>query len=625
MAGEGRISPHAKLAQFSRARIGATVRGRWRALSRAGRAALWAVAAFAVLAGALGFLIPRFATRHALNTRMDAIASLARVLEREDLVPPLGEHFTGETYRRFAEAVDGFFGEDVRRIKLWNAAGEIVFSDETNLVGRRFGLSGELRSALDGRPSSAVVDPSTHENLLDAGLGPEVLEFYVPLTGDRGEVAGVLEVYEDAAGVLVTHMAAVRRVVWLAVGTGLFSLLLVLFFIFRSTTAAIARERDAAEARAEDLEILLRTSRVLSSRPTVEETAAEVLSELRHRLDLRCAAVLLDDDSAFVSGEGRAPRSCPAALKLAVAARDEGREMVGAIPATCALARDEPGSICAALAAPFRAAPDLAGALVVGKVGPEGFETRERLLVSGVASQLGAAAESAKRFTGLREVTAQREQLLRRLVSAQEEERRHLVGDLHDGLGQGLTRVLFGLRGARARLPDVDSDVAGELAHLESLVESQSRGLRKYMAAIRPEMLEDFGLTAAVGTLLRDLELETGLRIHSELDRVGEVESAAGLTLFRAAQEAVVNVRHADAQNLWVRLIQDNGEVVLEVRDDGKGMAEVRRGIGLTYMEDRVTSLGGSAEIATTPGEGTTVTIRVPANRGDRNGSAPDR
>ena len=599
----------------------------WGALSRVGRASIAGVGASAVLAVALGLFIPAVAERHALQARLESTESLVRVLEREQLIPPVADHLSGSAYQRFDQVVrGGLMGGGNLRVKLWNPAGEIIYSNEQRQVGERFPIGTKLRAALQGRPTVDVSDLSDAENALDRNLGDRLLELYLPVRAADGRVVGVFEVYQDFRPI-ASHISAIRTAVWIAVGSGLSILLVFLVSLFGATARAMARDQRFAQDRADDLAVLLQTSRALSSDTGLEQTGPEVLSILTARLGLRCAALVIDGaEPRFIFADRGQQETCPLALAAADRARSVGEEVVMEGPSDAVLGQGDSGSRFCAVAFPFRAEPGLTGALVACRDAVRPLDPRERLLVSGVASQLAVAAESAKLFSDLRDMTDSRGRLLRRLVDAQEEERRHLVGDLHDGLGQALTRILFGLRGSRARLPKEGEQVVAELARLESLTEEQSRNLRRYLGAIKPALLEDFGLSRAVEAFARDQEAESGIRIDSLIEPLPELEPAVAVTLFRAVQEAVINARkHAEAGHVWIHLAQRDGTISLEVKDDGRGQTVLQEGTGLAYMKDRVASLGGLVEIESGPKKGTTISARVPVEIGYGEGSDPHR
>ena len=597
-----------------RDRLKETGKLHWATLSRAGRVSIAGIVGSAVLALALGAYIPRIAEHHVLLARLQGTQALVRVLEEQRLVPSIGDHLAGDTYEEFDRVVrEGLLGGDNLRVKLWNPEGEVVYSDLRRLVGKRFEIGEDLREALTGIGTVEISDLSADENEFDRGLGDQLIEFYVPVTGPTGDVVGVFEIYQDFEP-LAAHLTAIRVAVWIAVGVGLFVLLVFLLLLFSATARAMEREHRAAIDRAEDLAVLLETSEILSSEPRIEHTAEEVLRILTSRLELRCASLVLGDgEPSFVFADQGSPVVCRLGLAAARDSQARGEHVERRGAADPAFEHADGHSKCSVLAVPFHVEPDLSGSLVVCRDMDRPLDPREHALVSAVSGQLGVAAESAKLFRDLEQMTVERAHLLRRVVDAQEEERRHLVGDLHDGQGQTLTRVLYGLRGSRARLGAKNPEVDAELARLESLVDDLIVDLRRYMADIRPAMIEDLGLSEALESFARKQEEEAGIQIDVRTGSLPQLDTVTSVTLYRAVQEAVMNARkHAEAGRMWIDLGPEDGEICLRVRDDGNGSGEILDGIGLTYMKDRVASLGGSVSVTSRPKEGTTVSVRIP-------------
>jgi signal transduction histidine kinase len=219
-----------------------------------------------------------------------------------------------------------------------------------------------------------------------------------------------------------------------------------------------------------------------------------------------------------------------------------------------------------------------------------------------------------------------RQQLRTRLVHAQEEERRRVVGSFHHDAGQALTRILYGIRGSRARLGAADTAVAEELTRLEALVDGLIVDLRRLMGAARPTPVGGFALPEALEAYARDLERESGIPVELRLEPILRLDPVTGITLFRAAQEALVNAwKHAEADGMRVSLARTDGIVELTVEDDGRGAADIRDGIGLADMRDRVGALGGHVEVVSTPGAGTRVVVRTPMGADDAAYSDPRR
>jgi signal transduction histidine kinase len=205
---------------------------------------------------------------------------------------------------------------------------------------------------------------------------------------------------------------------------------------------------------------------------------------------------------------------------------------------------------------------------------------------------------------------------LRRVVTAQELERRRLARELHDETGQALTSILLGLRAVEdARNPD---ELGTAIAGVRDLVRSTLLDVRRLAVELRPSVLDDFGLVAALERLTETFSEQSGLLVHFEqLIRGGErlppeVETA----LYRIVQESLTNVvKHAHASTVSIVLARGDDSVSLVVEDDGVGFdpeTPSEGGIGLVGMQERVALLGGRLSIESRPGAGTTFQAEVP-------------
>ena len=203
---------------------------------------------------------------------------------------------------------------------------------------------------------------------------------------------------------------------------------------------------------------------------------------------------------------------------------------------------------------------------------------------------------------------------LRRVLDAQEIERRRLALELHDETGQALTSILLGLTAVRDA-PDSESARAAE-ADLRELVVSALQNVRSLAVELRPSTLDDFGLAPALERLGATLGERSELEVSVDValpDRLSpEVETA----LYRFVQEALTNiVKHAEAQRVHVVVSRRDGGVNALVEDDGRGFEpEYARsdGLGLVGMRERLALLGGSLAIESQPGGGTTLLAFVP-------------
>ncbi len=214
---------------------------------------------------------------------------------------------------------------------------------------------------------------------------------------------------------------------------------------------------------------------------------------------------------------------------------------------------------------------------------------------------------------------AQRGDLLRQVVSAQESERQRIARELHDETGQALTAIGLGLRGVSNTLRvDVDKSAAN-LRQLEGLVAHSLNELQRLIADLRPSHLDDLGLPAALRWYVGEVQARVPLPVQVEVN--GEQQPIAAVmktTLFRVAQEAVTNVvKHAGATAVKITLTYNAECVCLRVEDNGRGFdvttARVQRPAwGLMGMEERATLLGGKFLLKSQPGQGTYVEVTIP-------------
>ena len=208
---------------------------------------------------------------------------------------------------------------------------------------------------------------------------------------------------------------------------------------------------------------------------------------------------------------------------------------------------------------------------------------------------------------------AQAEKLLQSSFIAQEEERRRVVSALHDDIGQPLYRLLYGLEGSRAKL-DPENKVAIELGHLTTVVRDMDATLRHELKLLHFEMAADVGLATALEDLATLTRTETGLDIDVTVDLDFDPSSANRTEIYRAAREALTNVRkHASAAKASVHIHADTYRVVLDVTDDGIGISDAKDpGLGLATTRQRFIALDGNVELHQTPEGGTRLRAWLP-------------
>ena len=215
----------------------------------------------------------------------------------------------------------------------------------------------------------------------------------------------------------------------------------------------------------------------------------------------------------------------------------------------------------------------------------------------------------------------ERQPILRQVIDAQEAERARVARDLHDEVGQALTSVLLGLHLVDTALTSdpVDTErAAARAAEVRVLVADALRGVRRMAFDLRPTVLDDLGLLAAVERLGDDLHERHGLRVEVQVEGLTAEDRLPGpveTVVYRVVQESLTNVvRHAHASTVRVVLQGDQHRVRALVRDDGVGfdVSAATLTLGLRGMTERAELAGGAVRLRSSPGRGCTVELEVP-------------
>jgi signal transduction histidine kinase len=236
------------------------------------------------------------------------------------------------------------------------------------------------------------------------------------------------------------------------------------------------------------------------------------------------------------------------------------------------------------------------------------FSTEDVRLAEVFAQRASVAVDLSRRVAS---------DALRRVVAAQEQERRRLARELHDETGQALTSILLGLRTVEeARGEESMRAAVGEV---RDLVRATLQDVRQLAVELRPKALDDFGLVAALERLTETFREQTGIALAFQsmlpAERLSaEIETA----LYRIVQESLTNiVKHARAGTVSITLGRKRDAVTVVVEDDGVGFDPARtreEGLGLIGMRERVALVGGRLTIESRPGAGTTFVVEVPVS-----------
>jgi signal transduction histidine kinase len=262
------------------------------------------------------------------------------------------------------------------------------------------------------------------------------------------------------------------------------------------------------------------------------------------------------------------------------------------------------------------AAVALAALLAARHLALVGALGRARLALGAPSEEQGGAPEDdVKR---LRRSQSDLARVTARLLRAQDEERRSIARDLHDGVAQSVVAASIEIGCVRHRI--VDSEVSRALDACDQQCKDALQQLRTLSYALYPPGLDEMGLAAAVRWYVRGFEMRTGIVAACDATVVPRLHRAAELALFRVLREALSNVQqHAVAHSVTVSISAEGGRTVLVVRDDGRGLPRAEApapvGIGIAGMRERLRRMGGDIEIRSGP-RGTELTAFLQLDAG---------
>ncbi|MEZ4770982.1 MAG: GAF domain-containing sensor histidine kinase [Caldilineales bacterium] len=416
------------------------------------------------------------------------------------------------------------------------------------------------------------------------------------------------------------------------------------------TERRISRERQRLNAElrqtARELGLLLELSNLLARPLALQDRLDGVLQRLLHYLAFADAGLIMlrAQNSDEIGVQAAGGFDTPQATQNGHAGRRDEAESLGRRCASLGSAlclhadgdilqvslqeaageapcQRHPSPIVVA-AVPLASRGQVIGSLVAAcsDVGQQSMSLEDIELLLAVAQQLGLSIDNAR----LTEDAQARERLLadllHQIVEAQEAERQRIARELHDATGQALTAMALGLRGMETQLergtPDNDL-LASQVREIKGFSTHALGELRQIIADLRPPILDDMGLAAALKWYVQGFEGRRGIRGTYILEgQPIRLPSEFETVLFRIAQESLTNVaKHAGATTVTVMLRFAPGTVCLLIEDDGRGFdANANRmgGWGLLGMRERASLLGGQCLIDSTPGKGTRVWTTVP-------------
>jgi signal transduction histidine kinase/CHASE3 domain sensor protein len=374
---------------------------------------------------------------------------------------------------------------------------------------------------------------------------------------------------------------------------------------FNNMASSLAANRDELRLLADEQAALRRVATLVARGDSPRDVFAAVSEEVGRLLGADSTVLLRfePDEAATVVAAHTAP-GAEIEIGTRVALADEN--VAATVLRTAGSARVDDdgrtGGWQTRLGAPIVVAGRLWGVMIgswrASETVPDGIDDRLAEFTGLVATAIANADSHAQ-------LTASRA----RIVTAADDARRRIERDLHDGTQQRLVSLALELRGAEAIVPPGQEELKAQLARAATGLAAATEDLQQMSRGIHPAILSEGGLGPALKTLGRRSAVPVELDVRSERRLPGPVEVAA----YYVVSEALANAaKHAHATVVHVDVSADDAQLELLIRDDGDGGADSGRGSGLIGLTDRVEALGGELVIASPPGSGTSLRVRIP-------------
>ena len=333
---------------------------------------------------------------------------------------------------------------------------------------------------------------------------------------------------------------------------------------------------------------------------------------LRSAVDAKAVGIRWRD----ASGEFQPHAQCPVQMRLDAATRR-------AIGGGDGLAQPAWGQTQSSwLVVPMRVGGTVLGRLWVVTQRGNQFTQDDREFIMMAGNQLALAQENARLYDEVQHLAARRGELLRRMVANQDERCRRISRELHDEISQSLTAMALDLEATQVAQGQARADALARLGDLRTRLLSALEEVNRIILDLRPTLLEDMGLVAALRWYASQRVEAAGIQVHARASQVGDrLPPHVETTLYRIAQEALTNVaKHSHAKNVWLGVRCVNHHFTLTVCDDGTGFdvegilshPDDRVGIGIFGMRERAALVGGTLAIRSVTGQGTRIAVRIP-------------
>ena len=389
------------------------------------------------------------------------------------------------------------------------------------------------------------------------------------------------------------------------------------------------------QQRIKELSALNAVVTTVSQSLNLDKILNDALLKILAVMEVEAGVVHLVDEKTdqliIMVQRGLLPEYVREIMKLKPGAGIAGRVVQSGEPIVVNDAMDNPksttmvgkrGGFRAYISLPVKSKNKVLGTLSLASYTPNKFGLEPVRLLSAMGDAIGIGVENARAAKKLEEANKIREQLLKKLISAQEEERRRIARELHDEASQSLAALALNLGAIADTLPVSYHDTRQKLDILKEQAIQTLGGIRNLALELRPIALDELGLPMAIDWYVKDYLVKRGLDVKIEvINPKTKLPSYTETMLFRIIQEALTNiVKHAEATQVRVQLQLSDSMAIVQVEDNGKGfdveaaLSEegVRRNLGLHGMAERATLLGGTFTIKSQPGQGTCVHVEVP-------------
>ncbi|MBT3364020.1 MAG: GAF domain-containing protein [Chloroflexi bacterium] len=271
---------------------------------------------------------------------------------------------------------------------------------------------------------------------------------------------------------------------------------------------------------------------------------------------------------------------------------------------------------------PIKWQNEILGVLFLFSYTPNRFDNDIVPLILAMGDAIGVAINNARTARSLREAKVIRDNLLEKLISAQEDERKRIARELHDEANQSLAALILNLQLITNILPSKYKDIKQQIDAFNNRVIETINVIRTLALELRPSILDDLGLSMAIKWYAKDYLTRRGLNVDIDIaESKSKIPTDIETMLFRILQEALTNIiKHAKASYVVLRLHFVSSVIIMSIEDNGEGFdvqntlsaEESRQNLGLHGMSERATLLKGKLTINSTLGQGTTIQVEVP-------------